>query len=195
MIRYPSRKMIITIMILIIASFLINFNSVYNQRYDSIGKDSILIVNSTMSYRLFYLKNNLSFEDLTFKKFDTISFKGLYDSLRSIYEPFSHPLIYADINEDDGMHGLEVCFEFLIDSTSIFNLWVYIPDNIYKYQELNRSNVLKKLYKISKFGIIAFKDSIEKKRLSSQNSKSIFYKEYLKGLKKLHKKKKKKKIP
>ncbi|HRP03264.1 MAG TPA: hypothetical protein PLE30_11510 [Candidatus Kapabacteria bacterium] len=188
--KYPNRKLKIKLLIILIIlmSFPINSCYVYCQNYEYIGKDSILIINRMMAYHLDFLKQNKTFEEITFKKYYNHSFKRIYDSLNNLYVPFKEYSLEGDIKAGNDMSGLSVAFTFLADTNINYSLWVFIQDSIYHFDQLTKSDVKKKLFKLNKFGILAFKDTINR-------NNQDFSEEYKNLLKKLHKKKKKKQIP
>jgi len=196
--RKKSEKIIIFITIILIIS---NGNTeLIGDEYIKISDDSVRIINPMMSYHLDLLKHKHNFEDITFKEYNTNSFKMIYDSLSSLYIPFKK--YYAGQSLWDYKIGLKVTFDFLIDSNTSYSLWIFIPDSIYDSRRYFKSNLMKKLFKLKKFGIVAFKDSTHIKDLNEiykNDNQSInenyFYLEYKKLLKKLHKKNKSKKIP
>ncbi len=193
-----KKKIIIFITIILIIS---NGNTeLIGDEYIKISDDSVRIINPMMSYHLDLLKHKHNFEDITFKEYNTNSFKMIYDSLSSLYIPFKK--YYAGQSLWDYKIGLKVTFDFLIDSNTSYSLWIFIPDSIYDSRRYFKSNLMKKLFKLKKFGIVAFKDSTHIKDLNEiykNDNQSInenyFYLEYKKLLKKLHKKNKSKKIP
>jgi len=193
-----KKKIIIFITIILIIS---NGNTeLIGDEYIKISDYSVRIINPMMSYHLDLLKHKHNFEDITFKEYNTNSFKMIYDSLSSLYIPFKK--YYAGQSLWDYKIGLKVTFDFLIDSNTSYSLWIFIPDSIYDSRRYFKSNLMKKLFKLKKFGIVAFKDSTHIKDLNEiykNDNQSInenyFYLEYKKLLKKLHKKNKSKKIP
>jgi len=157
-----KKKIIIFITIILIIS---NGNTeLIGDEYIKISDYSVRIINPMMSYHLDLLKHKHNFEDITFKEYNTNSFKMIYDSLSSLYIPFKK--YYAGQSLWDYKIGLKVTFDFLIDSNTSYSLWIFIPDSIYDSRRYFKSNLMKKLFKLKKFGIVAFKDSTHIKDLN-----------------------------
>jgi len=193
--RLTLKGKYIIINLVIIFSLFVNSKSTFSQKYEYIGKDSILIINPMMYYHLDLLKHKHNFEGITFKEYNTNSFKSIYDSLSSLYVPFKK--YYAGQSLWDYKIGLNVAFDFLIDSNTSYSLWIFIPDSIYDSRSYFKSNLMKKLFSLRKFGIVAFKDSSHFKALNEiykENKQDMkeneFYIEYKELLKKLNKKRK-----
>ena len=110
-----KKKIIIFITIILIIS---NGNTeLIGDEYIKISDDSVRIINPMMSYHLDLLKHKHNFEDITFKEYNTNSFKMIYDSLSSLYIPFKK--YYAGQSLWDYKIGLKVTFDFLIDSNKL----------------------------------------------------------------------------
>jgi hypothetical protein len=198
MVNYLKKQFVKIILLIFTLSLFFETNTIYCVEYEHIGNDSIKIINNMMSYHLFFLKHDKYFESITFKEYNINSFKIIYDSLCKLYIPFNHYDLEEDIKVSNEMRGLSVAFTFIIDSNTLYNLWIFIPDNIYRFDQLIKSDVKKKLYKLNIFGILAFKDSIKVENLDIENSKKpgiTFYKEYHRALKKLYQRNKKAKSP
>ena len=112
-----------------------------------VGKDTICIINQTMSKNLsLILRSSFKLDSISYKNFILTPFQNIYDSLSKLFMPIkyyfiSHDIIpYNDGVEGNEILGINVFFEFLIDSNTKFNICVYIPDNIFKFEELNQSN-------------------------------------------------------
>ena len=135
----------------------------YSQEYEKVGNDSIEIIHSMMQKHLFWCKQMFKLEDVSFNYYKYNNFKHLYDSLSSIYIPFKNKM--EEIGNDD--NGILFCF--LVDSCIVYNLQVFIPNNLYKYKELNSDKKLQRILpKLTKYGILAFKDSAMCKKIQSQ---------------------------
>lgn len=178
-------KIFITIIILI----LFNSEKLQADQFMKIGNDSVRIINPMMFYHLDLLKLKHKFEDITFKEYNSNSLQSIYDSLSNLYVPFKK--YYAITSLWDYKIGLNVAFNFLIDSNTIYTLWVFIPDSIYDGRYFFKSNLMKKLFGLNRYGILAFKDSTHIKDLNqiyADDPKAYtnddFYKEYLQLLKK-----------
>lgn len=191
--------------ILIIGLIVITKANLRSQDYVYVGKDSIQIINSMMEYHLDNIKDSLEFESITFeqKKERKYSLRQLYDSLSKIYLPYKFNLISGSTYYDGSLNSQMF---FLVDSITIYTLWVFIPDSLYLKSKL-RGITGKRSYKINKdllefkdFGILAFKDKKHIKKLNQNYKKDPsylndhpFYQEYLKLLKKKYGKQKDKK--
>ncbi|MFA6571058.1 MAG: hypothetical protein WCT77_07455 [Bacteroidota bacterium] len=139
--------------IVLAATVFIFTASLYCQEYVKVGNDSIEIINWKMHYHLGFYKEKFKLEDCSFNYYKNNNFKHLYDSLSSIYLPFKFKIKAVG-------DGSNIVFFFLVDSCVVYNLQIFIPDSIYKYVELNNERKLNKILpKLSRFGILAFKDS------------------------------------
>lgn len=181
--------------IMFIFFFVISSNCLKCEEFVYVDHDSIRIVNYMMKYHLDFIKNSIEYENITFHKPEnrTYTLRELYDSLKSIYLPFNTNTTVRSIWYEGGLNSMNW---FLVDSNTIYTLWIFIPDSIF----LN-SDILQKMdttsqfgideiLKFEDFGVLAYKDKENIKFLNDLYKKDPsnldddeFYLEYLKLLK------------
>jgi hypothetical protein len=151
------------------------------------AKDSIEIINPKMSYHMKYYVNSFKheLEPISYNYYKYNNFKHLFDSLSTIYTPFKFRIKFRSPDEGNFV------FFFLVDSCTQYFLQIFIPPNTLSYRELNDNKYIDKLFKLKKYGILAFKldycKEVEKK-LSMAPEKEwlrddVIYREYKQLLK------------
>ncbi|MBX3044626.1 MAG: hypothetical protein KIT33_01410 [Candidatus Kapabacteria bacterium] len=175
---------------LVIYFFVISSNCLKCEEFAYVGDDSIRIVNYMMKYHLDFIKNSIEYENITFHKPEnrTYTLRELYDSLKSIYLPFNTNTTVRSIWYEGGLNSMNW---FLVDSNTIYTLWIFIPDSLFlnsgllQKMETTSKIRINEILKFEDFGVLAYKD----KKISFIKNDELLGKEYLNLLKLLDKKK------